>query len=161
MRKISLSFLLLCFAVITAAAQNTTPQIVARFQFTARTGKLNPVTIYTPTQSGMYRASCFMIVTVAGGTTGGYFEPEYGFSYNSNPAMVPGFIYVRRSTKAGAGNGSATFQADAGQAIQFSVTTFGDVSGAVRRLRCGGTTLTRDQGTDTGRLPVRNQFYMT
>jgi hypothetical protein len=53
--------LVLFFTVITAAAQNTTPQIFARFQLTGRSGRLLPTTIYTPTQAGMYRASCFII----------------------------------------------------------------------------------------------------
>ena len=137
-KNLSIAVLLVAFGLDTArttglpASTPTSPTIVASIALTNQTATIPPTTVFTPTQTGLYRLSVYMTQTVS--------VPRSTSEWRYNLAWVDdagvegtGFYGVISVSTAktppsawGSSNGTspgnvAIFQAIAGQPVTYSV----------------------------------------
>lgn len=129
----------LCVAVLLlptfALAQGVSPQIVARAKLTHQTATIPTTTIYTPTQTGLYRLSIYATVSKSDPNSGsnwivgvwytddsGQQQPLGGLleGYNSVPGM-----FTIQNFLTSLGGPTVTFNAKAGTPVTYSVTENG------------------------------------
>jgi hypothetical protein len=61
------------------------PRVVARMVLNDQTGAIGPITLYTPTVSGVFRVNTFILTTVAGANS---LTPIISFTDEAGPSQV-------------------------------------------------------------------------
>src|SRR6516225_4402115 len=78
-----LGFLVLCFGTNGSNAF-VGPKVIARVNLKNQTSTIPTTTVFTPTQSGLYRASAYMTMTTPGSGTGTW-DVEFNWTDDSGP----------------------------------------------------------------------------
>ena len=106
------------------------PVIVAAYERLDITGRVAPITIYTPQQWGTFRVPIVMVGTVANGQSNAFWDGNLAFTdgagengpFFGRDALL--YTDMRRT-----GVAEFPIRAKAGKPMKFSVTPFGDTSG--------------------------------
>ena len=112
------------------APKTTFPRVVATFHRYGQTADLSPTTIYTPKNSGTFRVSVVMVLTVGNGNGNagwnGQLEFNDGGGHNSGLYWQVFLVSQTPTTR------SAEFpiRANPGAPIRFSASQAGDASGS-------------------------------
>jgi hypothetical protein len=92
----SIKAISILFCIVTAVAASsqtssspgrparTAPRIVKVVHLKNQTGSIGPVTLYTPKETGLFRVSLFMVITVGNGSFG-FIDPSIGFTDSVGP----------------------------------------------------------------------------
>ncbi len=124
----------------------TTPQIVAKGKLPNQTAPIPPTTIFTPTQTGLYRLSVYGTLLKTG-TTGLTWEFNLAWTDDAGAQSIPtlisaydfqtgpfGQLYNLYGNTAPIAGPATVFEAKAGQPITYSVTAAGDPDGTTYSL---------------------------
>jgi hypothetical protein len=106
------------------------PTIVAKVQLLNQTAVIPPTTIFTPTQSGMYRVSVVMVLKQANGNIGTawYFGQLASKRDQTSGLEQATSILYGGSLDSGMANGVTAVVSSVQQPIVFSTSSGGDVT---------------------------------
>src|SRR5260370_34567475 len=117
----------------SAAASPTTPPspvIVARAKLVNQTAPIPTTTIFTPTQTGLYRLSVYATVTTTDPSSQSYWNFNAGWTDDAKPVSVNTILYTTGNVSGPfdylgvliAGGTEIPFEAKAGTPITYSIS---------------------------------------
>jgi hypothetical protein len=124
----------------TSAPGLPTPVIVAKGKLLNQTTTIPTTTIFTPTQTGLYRLSVYATVTKADSYSSSAWQYNFSFSDDAGPETTPTsllwgygdalgqFLYLGESLVGGT---AYTFEAKVGTPVNYSVTQYGPADNSV------------------------------
>jgi hypothetical protein len=112
-----------------APATFTSPQIVAKGKLPNQTTPIPTTTIFTPTQTGLYRLSAYATLTTANPNSGGYWNYTLGYTDDAGVQSISFFLYANSNTPGPfevmevypSGGVAQPFEAKAGTPIIYSM----------------------------------------
>jgi hypothetical protein len=104
------------------------PRVVARLNLLQRTKAIGPETLYTPTNSGVFRITTVMVCTIPNGSVTGVWKANVDWTNEVGPNSVAFDVVGTKSP--GTGFIEWILNASAGTPISLSTSAFSDTSGS-------------------------------
>jgi hypothetical protein len=118
------------------------PQVVAKGKLLNQNAPIATTTIYTPTQTGLYRLSIYATLTTANPSSDGWWDYTLGWTDDSGAQSIDQFLYQNSNTPGPfeylasypSGGGTQPFEAKAGTPITYSLAQPNGPDGSVYSL---------------------------